>query len=165
MKRYRAFTIIELMLTLAVAAILATVAAPSFWNVIQNSRATTQANELVTAINFARSEAVKRGLTVSLCSSSDQATCDDSNDWSVGWIVFRDTGGANPVVDEVLRVWDAPDGTPVLTGPTSLRYRAQGDVINAGQFSLELPGCSGDRARDIDVNAAGRPTVTRVNCS
>lgn len=164
MKRYRGFTIIELMLTLAVVAILATVAAPSFVNVIQNNRATTQANELVAAINLTRSEAVKRGVRVSLCSSSDQASCDDSNDWSVGWIAFVDTGVANPVVDEVLRAWDAPDGTPALTGPTSLRYRPQGDVLSAGQFSLEFPGCTSDHGRLIDVNASGRPNVSRFNC-
>jgi len=64
MKLGRGFTLLELMVAIAVLAILATVGVPSFRALIQNNRVTTQANELVSALSFARTEAVKRGRNV-----------------------------------------------------------------------------------------------------
>ncbi len=84
------FTLIELMVTLAVAAILAAMAAPSFRILLANNRLSTQTNELVGAVTFTRSEAVKRGRNVTLCrADSDTAlTClaGNQSEWE-HWIV------------------------------------------------------------------------------
>lgn len=164
MKKSQAFTLVELMIVLGVAAILATMAAPAFWNMIQNSRTTTQANELVTAINLARSEAIKRGERVEICASGNPASgeCGGENDWAAGWLV-RVEGNA----DAVIRVWEAPAGLNLAAnGTATMVFRSLGERLDDGTatFTLNFDGCTGDRQRRIRVNAAGRPSVTREAC-
>jgi len=164
MKQSQAFTLVELMIVLGVAAILATMAAPAFWNMIQNSRTTTQANELVTAINLARSEAIKRGERVEICGSGNPASgeCGGENDWATGWLV-RVEGDS----DAVIRVWDAPAGLNLAAnGTANMVFRSLGERLDDGTatFTLNFDGCTGDRQRRIRVNAAGRPSVTREAC-
>lgn len=161
MKKRNGFTLIELMVVLAVAAILATMGAPAFWSMIQNSRTTTQANELVTAINVARSEAIKRGERVQVCASTDQLNCDTA-DWEGGWIVRLENGA-----DPVIRVWDAlPDSANIGASAGELTFRSMGERVggNAFTFTVAFAGCTGDQQRRIRVNAAGRPSVVREAC-
>ena len=77
------FTLIELMVTIAIAAILLGIAIPSFTDTIASNRLTTSANELVTALNLARSESVKRGVRTTLCKSTDGSSCVTTDDWSL----------------------------------------------------------------------------------
>lgn len=81
------FTLIELMVTIAIAAILLMVAAPSFVTMQRNSELTAAANTLVAGINAARGEAMKRGLNAVVVPT-------DAADWRNGWTVFVDTGTA-----------------------------------------------------------------------
>ena len=109
--RARGFTLLELMVTISVAAMVLAIGVPSFVDLVRNNRAATNVNELLTAFAIARSESIKRGSNVSVCRSSDGATCTAA--WSDGWIVFSDnaaTDTAAPVVGEVLRVWPADAG-------------------------------------------------------
>jgi len=160
MKSCRAFTLLELMITLAVAAILVTVAVPGLRQFIQNSRVTAQANELVTAINVARSEAAKRGVEVELCASENQADCTNSNGWADGWIV-REAGGGAP-----LRVWgEVPDlQINVVTGGQDIVFGPMGEADGALELTLRADGCTGDNQRRIDVTISGRPSVVREAC-
>ena len=90
------FTLVELMVTLFIAAILITVAVPSFTTTIQNNRVTAQINDFVSTLNFARTEAIKRGARVTVCKSGDASNCDTSTTgWEQGWIVFVDTDADN----------------------------------------------------------------------
>lgn len=108
----RGFTILELLVTLSVAAVLTAVAVPSFRDFVANSRVSSASNLLVTHLNAARSEAVTRGMPVAICASSDQATCSESTSWSSGWIVFTDDSGEAGVLDdddELLRAAQPPN--------------------------------------------------------
>ncbi len=87
------FTLIELLVTLSVASILLTVAVPSYQTFIQDSRLITQSNSLHSALMLAKSEAVKRSGSATICSSTDGATCNGGGNWSNGWIVFADNDG------------------------------------------------------------------------
>lgn len=168
MRKEAGVTLIELMIAISLLAIVLTMGVPAYQTFVQNARATTQANELVTAINFTRAEAVKRGARVSICPSSDHANCNGGTDWTVGWMVFVDTssGTGNPDVGEVLRVWDGPSGSATINGPQNVQFRAIGDVVtDPDDFSLEMANCTGDNAREITINAAGRPSVSRTACS
>ena len=159
----------ELLIAIAVLAILTTLAVPSFTQFIQNNRLAAQANEMVAAFQFARSEALKRGVSVKVCSSNDSATC--SGAWNEGWIVFRDpdeTGNpTNP--DDVLRVWPSPgDNFQITATPSSSYIGFQPTGVSGGsgeqQFSLMLSGCTNDSARDVFVERTGRVASERVEC-
>jgi type IV fimbrial biogenesis protein FimT len=160
-ERIGGFTLFELMVTLAVAALILSLGVPGFRSFIQNNRATTHTNDLVTALNLGRSEATRRGASVLLCSSSDGATCSGSNDWSSGWIVRRPAGA-------VVRTWpERSGGGGVLTANVSqIQFQARGSLAGGTVplLQIRLPDCSGDQGRDVSVNMAGRISVTRVTC-
>lgn len=163
----RGFTLIELMIVVAVVAVLAVVAVPGLREFVQNNRLAAQSNEFLTSLALARSEALKRGQPVSVCHSADGASCGGS--WGDGWIVFTDNAApaSAPVVDEVLRVTAELDGGSQMSGPDYLRYLPSGRLENAGvqNFSLTIPDCYGEHARNIQVVPTGRAAVDRANCT
>lgn len=100
----RGFTLVEVIVTIIIAGILLLIAVPNFREVLKNSALTSEANALVSTLNFARSEAVKRGTTVTVCRSSNSTSADNpatpvpscttsSSGWESGWIVFADADG------------------------------------------------------------------------
>ncbi len=111
------FTLIELIVTIAIGGIVLGMGIPSFTEMMANSRMASFTNDLVTEIYVTRSEAVKRGTTVTICSSNDQATCANSNNWGIGWIIFQDAGTAGVVdgADEILYVHQPPSGNLTVT--------------------------------------------------
>ena len=138
------FTLIELLIVVALSAIMMTLAVPSFQTMIANNRITSHTNELVMAINMARSEAVKRNVRVILCRSADPVasppSCGGSaNDWTTGWIAFA-SGDANNTyqagVDTLLRVGEAArTGVQIRTNGTSdnnLEINSDGTTNEAG---------------------------------
>jgi type IV fimbrial biogenesis protein FimT len=154
------FTLIELMVAVAILAVLVSLAAPSYHRLVIDSRMTAQANDFLTALHFTRSEAVKRYATVTMCKSSDGACCATSGTWAQGWIVFVDKGTTCPRdVDpnDLLRVHAAlTDGSTLVgTGANNLAnrvtYRPNGVTPQSGQFDL----CSSDTSlpgRDITLS-------------
>ncbi|MBK1731985.1 GspH/FimT family pseudopilin [Thiococcus pfennigii] len=171
--RHAGVTLIELIMTLALAGILMALAVPSFQSVIANNRSTAQANAIVTALSLARSEAIKRGGQVSVCPSADpeaaSPVCRDGTDWSDGWIVVTDSAASDataPVIGTVLRVWSAPTGIATFTGPNWVRYRGGGDasLSAAIEFEIEPSGCSGQQGRTITVGLVGHATIAKKDC-
>lgn len=88
------FTLIEMMVTISIMAILLAIATPSFNNTIAGTRISGEINELQASLNFARSEAVKRGLKIDVCPPTvpNGTTCANTNplNWSSGWVVLID---------------------------------------------------------------------------
>jgi type IV fimbrial biogenesis protein FimT len=176
----KGFTLLELMTALAILAILLSVGVPSFVQMIRNNRITAQANEMVSALNYARSESVKRGIPVSVCSSTDGATCAASTTWNTGWIVFTDGNGANGTVnpampvesgDQVLQVWPAVQGGLVLdsVAPTPrnfVQYTSTGmpNPVGTTNFSLYKSGAPANTARCISVSTSGRVSTAQLAC-
>jgi len=168
------FTILEIMIAIVVLAIFLTLAVPSFQAALQNNRLTSATNGFVTAMQFARSEAISRRAPVTVCGSSDGSTCND--DWETGWIVFLDDnneGTTAAVVDEVIRVWPTFAGGATNAGdaPNFIRFLGSGLVDGAAgttypvEFALEMPGCTGDNARIIEIERTGRVSAQRTGCS
>ena len=170
----RGFTLLELMAALTVIGILLTVGVPTFVDVVRSNRATSNANELVNALTIARSEAIRRGVRVSMCRSNDGASC--SGTWSNGWIIFIDTAATDetdpPSVGELLRVWPAPSGgAAVTTNPAGMdwvRFLPRGDVRTdvalPVSFEIEPADCNGEQGRNVELNAIGRTSTERFAC-
>lgn len=100
-KKNSGFTLIEMMVTVAIVGIFASIALPSFARLIESNRINTATNELVSNLLLARSEALKRRNTVTLCPSTDQQNCSGSSDFSTGWIVFLDCNDNTSPIDAV----------------------------------------------------------------
>jgi len=122
----KGFTLIELLITIAIAGIVASIGIPSFNQTIRNSRLTTNINEFITSLNFARSEAVKRNQTITVRKSGTE--------WESGWTVFVDLDGdGNGIVegdvnDTVLRTYGtiASNLTLRASGINRVTYRPSG---------------------------------------
>ncbi|QFU76996.1 prepilin-type N-terminal cleavage/methylation domain-containing protein [Halioglobus maricola] len=111
--RSEGFTLIELMVVLAVLAALLLVAAPGLADLIRNNQMVTDVYALRATLNNARSEAITRRAPVVVCPSSDGATCLASNDWSNGYITFvamnNNTAPDPNDPDEELIQWEPRD--------------------------------------------------------
>lgn len=92
----RGFTLYELLLSLALVAILVSLGIPSFTVLLTKSRQTIEINALFHAIHLARKESIVQRQVVSLCPSIDGAQCRPDTDWSSGWIVFRNADKDSP---------------------------------------------------------------------
>lgn len=84
----RGFSLVELMIAIVVASILAAMAVPSFRSTLQRHRLRTSADALQAAVQYARTEAVLRATYVSLCASADGATCSGASTYETGWLVY-----------------------------------------------------------------------------
>jgi type IV fimbrial biogenesis protein FimT len=164
----RGFTLMELMFSITILGILLGVAVPSFLETVRNNRLVSQNNEVISSLNLARSEALKRSGSVSLCASVDQATCSGSTDWTTGWIVFNDVigNGTFDGADELLQVADAAPTEFTLNATRSFVRFASTGMAPSGieNFELVRTGCTGLHARRINVNVVGRVSTTKVAC-
>ena len=173
----KGFTLIELIITIAIAAIVMAIGVPAFQDMIRNNRIIAQTNDVMSALNFARSEAIKRGRPVVLCKSSGGAACATSGNWDQGWMIFVDTDN-NAAVDsgeEILRVHDALTGGNTLEGngnvATYISYSSDGvtRLKNGGGFqsgTLTFSLCNSSKQKNtILISDTGRARIQKVTCS
>jgi type IV fimbrial biogenesis protein FimT len=157
------FSLIELMVTLSVLAILVAIAIPNFIELSVRSNLSGYTNDFIAAVNYARSEAVRRGVPISLCKSSNGTACTGA--WSDGWIVFVNTDGDSPadvdVGETILKKYEGATGNYTIGSDTSvandITYRADGAANNTGMFAICYDG-STTGARAIIVTRL-RPRV------
>lgn len=84
------FTLIELIVALAIGSILITIAAPAVSSMLEKNRMVTKIYEFIGQLNYARSTAINSSKHVVFCKSSDGTSCDSDAEWSDGWIIFID---------------------------------------------------------------------------
>lgn len=171
-KREGGFSLLDLMVTLAVVAIVVSVGVPSFRGVIMDNRLVTQSNQLVTSVKMARSAAVRYQRPATVCASDNfddpVPDCSASNDWSNGWIVWVDKDrDAATDANEIISVFGPIDGSSTLgsTTASSFTYDARGFAVTGGGDLTMCDDRSAETGRLIRVNAVGRTNVSRQGCS
>lgn len=150
MKKRAGFTLIELIITMSVALILVAMATPSFRTITSNNRMSNQINQIVGALNTTRSEAVTRGLPVTVCKRNTTGTnCDTTVSWEDGWIIFTDNdedGNVDGGVDTILRVQTVLGGGITIAFSAAsndwVTYASTGfPAGNAGTFAGTFTVC------------------------
>lgn len=125
-------TLVELMLTLAVSLIVVSVGIPSANMLIASNQMTAITNDLVTHLQYARSESVKRQMPVSICSSGDGQICANSTEWGTGWIVFTDSSGFAGNLDgsdHLLRSYQSTGSMmSIASDQKFVRYQPDGSI-------------------------------------
>lgn len=148
MNTQNGFTLIELMTAIAVMLILLAVAVPDFSQVIQGGRMTSTTNGLVSTLNLARSEAIKRGGTVTVSATDD--------DWNDGWTVV--------VGATTLRSFDPPPkGLAVAGTANDINFNGLGSATTA-TFTLCDATLADESGRQISVTATGRVVSSTFDC-
>ncbi|PBS12262.1 pilus assembly protein [Lysobacteraceae bacterium NML93-0792] len=159
------FTLIELVTTLAIVAVLLAIGLPGFGEALARLRVQTAMHRVSTDLAMARSSAIMRRSPVVACPGTGMDGCSGGADWSGGWIVFADPDGNRrpDTVAELLRVSDAPSGAGgrLRLGATRHFVRYQRDGRSAGT-NLTVRVCSGEAlAGEVIVNNLGRVRSAR----
>jgi type IV fimbrial biogenesis protein FimT len=173
-------TLVELLVGVALLAVVLSVAAPQFSQWGRGTRVNVHASDLQSSLSYARSESSRRGVRVTLCRSADPTAadpvCAGSGSWSTGWLVFVDnvhipgnTPGVLDGADRVLRIGEpGRDSVISTTGNLGawLAYSPQGLVRTVsgpanGAFAL----CQAPHGKRLTLNAVGHTTLTTEVCS
>jgi type IV fimbrial biogenesis protein FimT len=165
------FTLFETIITMAIVAILLAIAIPSYRYVTNANRIAAEINGLLGDMQYARSEAIKEGQTVTVCVSTNSTSCAGAavSTWEKGWLVFSDLNGDHQVngTDTILRVQSAFSGTDTFSAlPASgyVTFNREGfstsGVGNAGlQITLHAASASNASTRCLFVTFAGLMNV------
>ena len=162
MKRTNGVTLVELMVVLAIAAILLTAAVPSMQSFILNRQSDRLTQELQLDLSYARNHAITKATTVTVAPLN--------GNWSTGWTIqqgatiLRQRGEVGrPIADNGVI-------TSTFTQALPLRFDAQGRAVNAGinnigTINIDVPGCVGRKERTISINFIGQVVIQEANCS
>lgn len=167
------FSLIELMVTLAVAAILLSLALPSFTDAMTRSRIATVSNEFIAAVMYARSEALQRNSIGGICASTNKTAC--AGEWSDGWIVWADIDRDGVLgAGEVLRIGTvSPKDSMTTPTVTAIEFGARGmptvGVTSASEpvFAIEPDDCdAGEQMRrELTVTFTGQVRMVSTSCT
>ncbi len=158
----KGFTLLELMIGLAILGIVTALAAPSMSNMIGNGRISGISNDLATAMRFAKAESTARLTPVTICTSNAAGTdCDDAIAWREGWIVFTNAGLDNEVGDEdiVLRVQPSyHESIKTVDDVKVVHFLSSGrtNLISSKKINIKADS-SGIQGINIFIGLNGRP--------
>jgi type IV fimbrial biogenesis protein FimT len=166
-------TLVELIVTLAIVSILLAIAIPGYANFMNFNRLVAVTNDLASSLQLARSEAIRRGIRVTVCKSGNSmdtdAACDSSAGWHQGWLVFVD-GGTKGVVDPGDSILKVHGGVPEV-GITASNFSAYASFLPSGSSqgpsglgNGSLYVCVAGSKRSIIINTIGRMRIAKSTC-
>lgn len=184
------FTLIELMMVLVVMAIVFSIAMPAFRTMFANNQSITISEDVIAAVNLARSEAVKRGKLVSICRTTTGATATPAcasatGDWNTGFIVYIDKSATETTsttitttlaTDDIIRIYPPLTSESAVisvkrgsSDVTFLRYNSMGILAkndnNEATITTSVAKCKGNNKRVMTVKLSGSISVAKQACS
>lgn len=159
------FTLVELLVTISIAGIMAALAAPTLNESIQNSRVKELSSELTVALHLVQSEAIKRGIQVSI-----NPLQTSGNEWQMGWDIFVDPN-ANGMLDtgeEIIQTYQIPQDGLTLNSKDSVfaswlsflpSGASRGNAGINGGFQICRPDGDITKSRSITIQASGNIIV------
>lgn len=185
------YTLPELMVSLAIIVILMTIGISSYQSITWSNRIANEINDLRSYIELGRSEALKRGLTVIICPSTDEKSCSNGEtNWKTGWIVFAtnnataggctatDSTASGNILIKKRPAFNSSDTAvynPTTSANNSLCFTRMGLLASAysGWFSFNVASKDPAYNRCITLATSGRADIVRngavvlsgVNCS
>jgi type IV fimbrial biogenesis protein FimT len=175
------FTLIELIIVMILVGILVAIGIPSFSSITTSSRMSAESNTLLGDLQYARAEAARAGIPVTVCvANTAENACDSSStSWQGGWIIFTDVNDdqtATDAGDSVLRVQRAFSGTDTFTSvgaDYSVTFTREGFAsVGGGSLIIELHNTPSNSyyTRCLEISQAGMmsiqtPTTDATNCS
>ncbi len=156
-------SLLELLVVIAIGSLLFSIGVPSYRSVTNSNRIASEVNGLLGDLQYARAEAIKEGQTVSVCASTDGASCSNATAWQSGWIVFSNPNGDN-VVDAgetVLRAQRPFDGTDTFQASNAVAvvtFNREGfaaGIANGALISLHDPTNNSNWTRCLSITRIG----------
>lgn len=167
-------TLLELLVVLAIAAILLAIGIPTFTSLVRSNRLSSATNELVSSLHLARSEAIKRNSRAVMCTSATGTSCAASGGWHQGWLLFHDPNN-NATLDAGETVIMARQALPAgfsLTGnkwiSKYISYTPSGatrmisGVLQVGTLTLCNDSGAPGAARLVVISSTGRPRTEKT---
>lgn len=168
------FSLIEVMVVIAILSTILAVAGPNFIEWVRNTRISSQANDIVADMLYARSEAAARGKQAIFCPSTDSSACSGDNNWA-GQRVVRITNLGTSTAS-IPRISGGLSGSSILTAldssgnpVNSITFSPYGSILllstgNTLPLTFTLCPSSGKNGRTISLGANGRPAIERITC-
>ena len=168
----RGFTLVELMITIAVLAIGSALAYPSFSSVLRSNRVATSTNNVIAAVNLARSEAIRNNRGGGICPSNAGTQC-DGVDWNVGYLAYSDAdaSGGWSAGDTGIRFFEPNDALELTVianggGVTQLSFDRSGRSNVDATLNLKVADCKAGEQyqRNITLTRSGQTRMKKETC-
>lgn len=166
-------TLVEVMVVVALVAILQSLAVPAFTGFMDSMRLNSSVNSLFSSLNLARSEAIKRNSRAVVCKSATGDACNATGGWEQGWMVFHDANNnalrdgneailfRQEALSKSIRLFgNSPVSKYVSYTPTGATNYASG-AFQAGTFTVCKASATNAEARELKISSSGRPRTTK----
>lgn len=159
MRSQRGFTMIELMVTIAILAIIATLAAPSLGQMLRNTKVNTSSGDILSFLQQSRTEAIRLGKTVTVCGTSDGSTCLAVNqtNWSTGLIARYPVSGTATLIQKLA----FSNAQLTVTAPATITFNSFGASSAASQISVASTNAN---TAYVCVEVIGRASKSKTGC-